>query len=51
MKWQQFQRWGMHNLAYGSARRKATTVAKPVAAAVLAAAAVAGVAALVKKVA
>jgi uncharacterized protein (DUF362 family) len=51
MKWQQFQRWGMHNLEYGSARRKTMTVAKPIAAIVLAGAAVAGVAALVKKAA
>jgi uncharacterized protein (DUF362 family) len=32
MKWQQFQRWGEHNLRYGSAARKTLTVAKPVAA-------------------
>jgi hypothetical protein len=51
MKWQQFQRWGMHNLEYGSARRKAMTVARPVAAVVLAGAAIAAVAALVKKAA
>jgi hypothetical protein len=51
MKWQQFQRRGMHNLEYGTARRKAMTIAKPVAAAMLAGAAVAGVAALVKKTA
>ncbi len=39
MKWQQFQRWGMHNLEYGSLPRKALTVARPLAAAGLAAAA------------
>jgi uncharacterized protein (DUF362 family) len=49
MKWQQFQRWGMHNLEYGSPKRKAMTLAKPVAAAVLVGAAIAGVTALVKK--
>src|SRR5947209_20080557 len=38
MKWQQFQRWGMHNLEYGSPVRKALTAAKPVAKAGLAAA-------------
>ena len=31
MKWQQFQRWGMYNLEYGSLQRKALTVAKPLA--------------------
>jgi hypothetical protein len=41
MKWQEFQRWGEHNLEFGSARRKALTVAKPLAAgAAMAAAAV-----------
>src|SRR5205823_3436445 len=38
MKWQQFQRWGMHNVEYGSPARKALTVARPLAAAGLAAA-------------
>jgi hypothetical protein len=28
---QQFQRWGMHNLAYGTSWRKAATVARPAA--------------------
>jgi uncharacterized protein (DUF362 family) len=31
MKWQQFQRWGMHSLEYGTAARKALTVAGPLA--------------------
>jgi uncharacterized protein (DUF362 family) len=43
MKWQQFERWGMHNVKYGTAVHKATTIAKPVAAAGLA---IAGAAAL-----
>ena len=28
MKWQEFQRWGMSNLQYGSPKRKAITVAE-----------------------
>ena len=36
MKWQEFERWGMHNLTYGSLARKISTVAKPTAAAALA---------------
>ncbi len=32
MRWQQFERWGMHNVAYGSPGRKALTLAKPLAA-------------------
>lgn len=35
MRWQQFERWGMHNVAYGSPKRKALTLAKPLAAASL----------------
>jgi uncharacterized protein (DUF362 family) len=31
MKWEQFERWGMHNVKYGSAQRKVMTVAKPLA--------------------
>ena len=37
MKWQQFERWGMHNVEYGTATHKAVTIAKPVAAVGLAA--------------
>ena len=33
MRWQQLERWGMHNVAYGSPKRRALTVAKPLAAA------------------
>ena len=50
MKWQQFERWGMHNLAYGSPERKAMTVAKPAAAAALALAGVFALTALLKKI-
>lgn len=31
MKWQQFERWGMHNVEYGTPLRKAETIAKPLA--------------------
>lgn len=33
MKWQEFQRWGMHNVQYGTRKRQLMTIAKPVAAA------------------
>ncbi len=49
MKWQQFERWGMHNVEYGTGARKALTVAKPLVAAGLAAAGVAALTALVRK--
>lgn len=42
MEWQQFRRWGMHNVEYGTSIRKAITIAKPLAAVGLAAAAVIG---------
>jgi uncharacterized protein (DUF362 family) len=44
MKWEQFERWGMHSLEYGSRRRKALTVAKPAAIAALALGTIAGIA-------
>lgn len=44
MRWQQFERWGMSNVEYGTPARKALTIAKPIAALGLAAAAVWGVA-------
>jgi hypothetical protein len=31
MRYHQFQRWGMHNLAYGTPWRQTATVAKPLA--------------------
>jgi hypothetical protein len=30
MQWQQFERWGMHNMTYGAGRRAALTLAGPV---------------------
>jgi uncharacterized protein (DUF362 family) len=30
MKWEQFERWGMHNVEFGTLTRKALTVAKPI---------------------
>jgi uncharacterized protein (DUF362 family) len=38
MKWQQLQRWGMHNVGYGSPLRKAWTLTQPLAGAAIAAA-------------
>lgn len=38
MKWEQFERWGQHNLSYGSGVRQAKTLAKPLAVIGLAAA-------------
>lgn len=46
MRWQQFERWGQHNVEYGSFGHKALTIAKPLLTAGLAVAGVAGVAAL-----
>jgi uncharacterized protein (DUF362 family) len=43
MKWEQFERWGKHNLTYGTTARRAITLAKPALAAGLAVAAIAGV--------
>jgi len=37
MKWQQFERWGRHNVEYGTAPRKVLTVVRAPAAAGLAA--------------
>jgi uncharacterized protein (DUF362 family) len=51
MQWQQFQRWGMHNLEHGSLRRKAFTIAKPLAVMGMAIAGFAGTGALIKKLA
>jgi uncharacterized protein (DUF362 family) len=36
MMWEQFERWGMHNVEFGTPTRKALTIAKPVAVAGLA---------------
>lgn len=50
MKWQQFERWGMHNVEYGSWPRKVLTVAKPLAAVGAVAAGVWGAGKLVRRV-
>jgi uncharacterized protein (DUF362 family) len=49
MKWQQFERWGMHNVEYGTATRKALTIAKPLMIASLLATSAFAVTALVRK--
>ena len=48
MAYEQLQRWGQHNLEYGTTARKAMTIAKPLVAVGLVAAGIAGIAALVK---
>jgi hypothetical protein len=50
MRWQQFERWGMHNVGYGTPVRKAITIAKPLAAVGLAVAGVLGAASLFRKI-
>lgn len=47
MKWQQFQRWGMHNVQLGTPGRRAVTIAKPLLALGLAVAGAAAVTTLV----
>jgi len=42
IKWEQFERWGKHNLTYGTNARRAITLAKPLAAAGLGVLALAG---------
>lgn len=49
MRWQQFQRWGMHNLTYGTGWRKVVTVVKPVAVLLLAGVVLAAAASAVKR--
>jgi uncharacterized protein (DUF362 family) len=49
MKWQQFERWGMQNIAYGEPKRKALTLAKPLAAIGIALAGIAAINILLKK--
>ncbi len=51
MKFEEFERWGMHNLEYGTPVRKALTVAKPLVAAGFAVAGIAALISLVKKTA
>lgn len=50
MKWEQFERWGRHNLQYGAPARKLTTIAKPLAGAALLFLAAGAAAKLVKKI-
>jgi uncharacterized protein (DUF362 family) len=49
MRWQQFERWGMENVRYGTPARKALTIAKPLAAAGLAMAGIFGAAILLPR--
>ncbi len=49
MKWEQFERWGKHNLQYGTAKRKTVTLAKPIAAALAVGGGIAFVSALLNK--
>src|SRR5207247_4391340 len=51
MKWEQLERWGQHNLEYGSPARKALTIAKPLAAVGLAVAGAAAVSTLIGRMA
>ncbi len=51
MKFEEFERWGMHNLEYGTPVRKALTVAKPLVAAGFAVAGIIALTSLVKKIA
>ena len=50
MRWQQFERRGMHNLEYGTATRKAISVATPLAVAGLAIAGIFGLNKLRKRI-
>lgn len=49
MKWQEFERWGMHNVQYGTPARKTLTIAKPLVGIGLAAAGIALLKALSKR--
>lgn len=49
MKWEQFERWGKHNLQYGAPARKLTTIAKPIGVAALLLLAAIATAKLLKK--
>lgn len=49
MKWQQLERWGIHNLEYGSRKRKTLTISKAAAAAGLAILAIRAVASLLRR--
>lgn len=49
MKWQEFERWGMHNTEFGTPARRALTVAKPLLTAGLVVAGVAALGKLIRK--
>jgi hypothetical protein len=49
MKWQQLERWGMHNLEYGSTKRKTLTISKAAAAAGLSILVIGAVASLLRR--
>ena len=50
MKWEQFERRGMHNLEYGSVARKLMTIAKPSIAVTAAIGGILGAKALIRKI-
>lgn len=50
MKWQEFERWGMHNVEYGTPARKTLTISKPLAAVGLLAAGIYGASVLFGKI-
>ncbi len=49
MKWEQFERWGKHNLQYGTPKRKLTTLVKPIAGVALLLLALGGASSLLKR--
>jgi uncharacterized protein (DUF362 family) len=49
MKWEQFERWGQHNLSYGNAARQTKTIAKPLGALLLGVAGIAMTTILAKR--
>lgn len=49
MKWQEFERWGMHNTEFGTPARRALTVAKPLLAAGLVVIGIAALGKLIRK--
>jgi uncharacterized protein (DUF362 family) len=51
MKWQEFERWGMHNTGFGTPARRALTVAKPLLAAGLVIIGIAALGKLISKTA
>ncbi len=49
MKWQEFERWGMHNTEFGTPARRALTVTKPLLAAGLVVIGIAALGKLIRK--